>query len=347
MFTRVTVAEWQGRHVVAVACGRSHTAIVLSDGALFTCGDDEKVSGHGGGCVIPMRVAPVEWQGRRVVAVACGAYHTGIVLDDGALFTFGAGQRGELGQSDKKGRKKPARVEWSVQAGEKLPLPAVAGVTFSDTHAVVWTPDGRVFCWGADAAHGKLGKLGKLGPAPSAVGSVDEIAVDLHSGDHMSAVEKETLLPHEVAGLPRTAQGGCCRCAAVTVDCVAEAVAGPDHCTYARTHGGRVYVWGRGLGRQLGLGATERDHAVPRLMGPVQGRVVTGIFVAHDGAVWLSCAADGAERKARADDEALPRVVRNPLELLQGADLEAGDAHHDALATTDQGRGAHGNSAQV
>ena len=40
------------------------------------------------------------------------------------------------------------------------------GVAFGATHAAAWTRDGRVFCWGADTAHGQLGSSGAEPAAP-------------------------------------------------------------------------------------------------------------------------------------------------------------------------------------
>ena len=73
-----------------------------------------------------------------------------------------------------------------------------------------------------------------------------------------------------------------------------EVILGNDHNAYARTKRGKVFAWGRGLGGQLGLGATERDHGAARRVGLAQGRKVTGIFVAHDQRTWLSCSAQHA-----------------------------------------------------
>ena len=165
--------------------------------------------------------------------------------------------------------------------------------------------DGRVFCWAADAHHGRLGrgarKTGKGGAqaANSANGA---------------------WRPCQVAGLPSV--GGASRCRPGVGDKVEHVTFGHDHSAYARTRRGRVYAWGRGIGGQLGLGATERDHDEPRLVGPVPGRVVTGVFVAHDQRVWVSCAAVG-ERRARVQTgesvgragqpEREGKLVRNPV----------------------------------
>ena len=106
-----------------------------------------------------------------------------------------------------------------------------------------------------------------------------------------------------------------CRCCRYC-DIVCEVVLGRDHNMYARTKRGNVFAWGRGLAGQLGLGATERDHDMPRRMGLAQGRNVTGVFVSHKGEVWLSCATrhSGTHR----------RTQRGRDHIVAQVDLEAG-----------------------
>ena len=116
------------------------------------------------------------------------------------------------------------------------------------------------------------------------------------------------LCPQEANGL---AHRRCCG-----ADTVCEVILGNDHNAYARTNRGKVFAWGRGLGGQLGLGATERDHDVPRLMGVVQGRNVTDIFVTHDQGTWLSLSS--ATPVAGADD------AQNGATAASVEDLEAG-----------------------
>jgi hypothetical protein len=125
------------------------------------------------------------------------------------------------------------------------------------------------------------------------------------------------LLPCEVAGLPvRAAHRRCCD----RGDHVVAVTLTNDHSADARTARGRVFAWGRGIGGQLGLGATDRDHDAPRLMGPVQGRFVSGVFTAHDATVWVAFggAADAAaagrdEEQPAASDAAGGGIVANPI----------------------------------
>ena len=272
------------------------------------------------------------WQERTATSVACGGDHTAVILDDGTLHTFGDGEYGRLGHGDWQDQASPKRVE----VGSAF----VTGITFSATHAAAWTRDGRVFCWGADAAHGQLGPGGAEPAAPR--GST-------------------ALLPQEVTVLPGS--GWRCGRGCQGADAIAGVALGSDHNTYAHTARGKVFAWGRGVGGQLGLGATERDHDSPRRMGVAQGRNVTGVFVTLDGHVWLSCApraargeraagggsghgidSGGSQDQAADPDLEDPKPgrtaaggsIRNPLQLREDTldilrQAEAGKSHQSQI----------------
>jgi alpha-tubulin suppressor-like RCC1 family protein len=301
---RVVAADWEGRRVVSVACGGEHTAAVLDDGSLYTFGDgDCGQLGHGDeeNQRAPKRVAAADWEGRCVVSVACGRLHTAVVLDDGSLYTFGYGFDGLLGHGDKKKQFAPKRVALPC-AAESEP-PAVVGIAFSATLAAAWTADGRVFAWGKAGVHGELGGArAAVVPARGAAPGEDHAPATAAAAVPAAGTDCSVLLPREVAGLPVCAAHRRCRDRG---DHVVDVTMTNDHSTYARTARGRVFAWGRGIGGQLGLGATDRDHDAPRLMGPVQGRFVSSVFAAHDATVWVvfGGAADAA---AGRNDDAQP-----------------------------------------
>jgi hypothetical protein len=117
------VEALKGKKVVAVACGSFHMGCVTESGELYTWGSSvwhqlgtyltapskkvnepltspssrATIAGHGErkNVVEPRRVTALE--GKRVVEVSCGAYHTAVRTDAGRLYTFGAGSQGALG----------------------------------------------------------------------------------------------------------------------------------------------------------------------------------------------------------------------------------------------------------
>jgi alpha-tubulin suppressor-like RCC1 family protein len=72
-----------------LSAGEEHTAVVRSDGALFTCGtNDSGQLGHGG-TQEKSEITQVQGAlaGRRIVGVSAGDEHTAAITDSGELFT--------------------------------------------------------------------------------------------------------------------------------------------------------------------------------------------------------------------------------------------------------------------
>ena len=94
---------FDGLVVVMAACGDMHTLVVTQDGGLWACGIGER---HQLGLDsntnrnLFQRVVVGESFDQKVVAVAGGGKHSLAVTEDGALWTWGDGLRGQLGRVD-------------------------------------------------------------------------------------------------------------------------------------------------------------------------------------------------------------------------------------------------------
>ena len=85
---------------VQVACGGQHTALVVTDGSLYTWGRNVE-----GQCGLPAnrnfsihRPQRVDLSRRITVSqISCGDKHTAFEATDGSLFTFGDNSHGQLG----------------------------------------------------------------------------------------------------------------------------------------------------------------------------------------------------------------------------------------------------------
>eukprot|EP00879_Flechtneria_rotunda_P029876 GHRR01032339.1.p1 GENE.GHRR01032339.1~~GHRR01032339.1.p1 ORF type:complete len:628 (+),score=228.42 GHRR01032339.1:962-2845(+) len=97
------VTRLSGKGTVAVSCGHSYTAAVLSDGSLLTWG-----SGLGGQLGLGPAALTAVWPTRvtaalggvRVEQVSCGPFHAAAITSEGQLFTWGDGLFGKLGHGD-------------------------------------------------------------------------------------------------------------------------------------------------------------------------------------------------------------------------------------------------------
>ena len=92
-----------GRKVVSVAAGALHTACIDEDGDIYTWGKGEYGRlGHGDETDRSSPKVVRGLIGKKCSAVACGAYHTLVIAENGKVFSFGHGKRGQLGHGDLK-----------------------------------------------------------------------------------------------------------------------------------------------------------------------------------------------------------------------------------------------------
>jgi len=136
-----------------VSCGYYHTALVTESGRLFTFGESEngKLGLKEEQLKDTSRPQPVATKGGHFTAVACGSGHTLALNQDGRVFSFGDGSRGQLGQGTRvQELKEPSMIQQLGQMKVKF-------VSCGDCHSAVLTENGTLFTFG-DGRHGKLGQ---------------------------------------------------------------------------------------------------------------------------------------------------------------------------------------------
>ena len=113
----------EGGRVVMASCGSLHTLVVTQDGGLWACGWgrngqlglNDREARH-----VFERVEAGAFGGARVVAAAAGSSHSATVTEDGALWTWGRGNDGQLGQGDFQDRLTPTRVPQDSLGGLRI-----------------------------------------------------------------------------------------------------------------------------------------------------------------------------------------------------------------------------------
>ena len=87
--------------------------------------------------------------GQHVVAVSAGSRHNLALTADGAVWSWGGGDLGQLGHGDQQDQLLPKKVE--AFAGQR-----VVAVSAGGGHSLALTADGSVWSWGS-CSFGKLG----------------------------------------------------------------------------------------------------------------------------------------------------------------------------------------------
>jgi len=95
----------------AVACGNYQTAVLLANGTVRTFGDNFYgqlgIDVSGGTRSTPVQVFGIS---SSATAIACGNYHTAVLLANGTVRTFGYNGNGQLGLNDTTNRQTPVQV---------------------------------------------------------------------------------------------------------------------------------------------------------------------------------------------------------------------------------------------
>ena len=236
-----------GISVRAVSCGTYQTAALTEAGEVYTWGWrlDELPGGRGvqeGYSTLPERVhALAQVQLRHV---ACGHYAVAATSVDGALYTWGNGDRGQLGHGHTRSLAEPSRVAalrdsfvWDARFGRNFLLALTAAGELYTCGA----SDGGVLGHGRPAGGRKL--LGLRGAADGAEGAGEST-------------------PRRIEGLRGL------RASAIG--------AGDEHCA-AVVGDGEVYCWGVASFGRLGFEPPEEAAWTPTVVAPMRGKRVVGL----------------------------------------------------------------------
>jgi hypothetical protein len=143
-----------GDKILALSCGIDHTLAVSDRGLLYSWGQgrDGRL-GHGDiiNVETPLLCMMLLEQCVKVVAVSAGINHSMALDDNGSVFTWGAGNMGQLGHGTTMARCLPRKVE----ALDNVSIKSIAaGWNFS----VVLSTNGSVYCFG-DGSNGACGRV--------------------------------------------------------------------------------------------------------------------------------------------------------------------------------------------
>ena len=151
--------------IIAVSCGGWHTAIVKSDGTVYSFGRND--FGQLGLGDTTQRTTPTKIDDENatdIIAVSCGDRHTIILKSDGTVYTFGYNNNGQLGLGNTTERTTPTKIVnlQYILNGTTTTISAtdIIAVSCGSFHTAILKSDGTVYTFGRNSS-GQLG-LGNL-----------------------------------------------------------------------------------------------------------------------------------------------------------------------------------------
>ena len=138
-----------GKKVINIACGVYHTIVLLDDGTVYGCGDNTVGQLGNGNNTQQTTLVPMILTGKKVINIACGVYHTIVLLDDGTVYGCGYNFFGQLGNGDTESQQKTL-VPMTL-SGKK-----VVNIACCYYHTIVLLDDETVYGCG-DNYYGQLG----------------------------------------------------------------------------------------------------------------------------------------------------------------------------------------------
>lgn len=169
-----------GVPLVQISAGEAYSMALSMSGNIYSWGKNDCGQlglGHTEEKDSPSLIEALD--GQKVEFLSCGGSHTALLTQDGMVFTFGAGQYGQLGHNSQHNELKPRVV--TALVGNR-----VVQVACGRWHTLAYASDlGKVFSFGL----GKQGQLGhgtkhnQLIPLPMKMPSNEELTFDSHSSD--------------------------------------------------------------------------------------------------------------------------------------------------------------------
>jgi alpha-tubulin suppressor-like RCC1 family protein len=145
------------RQVEKVGCGFAHTIAICSSYDVLVWGSGFKGKLGLGDDQNRLTPTPIPALKRKHIRdIACGSFHTIAVTETGDVFSWGIGERGQLGHGDLENHKTP----WPILGLQGHEIGAIAA---GEAHSLAASRDGKkVWAWGA----GHYGQLGVGGLEP-------------------------------------------------------------------------------------------------------------------------------------------------------------------------------------
>lgn len=148
-------AQFSQAKIVQISCGQLHT-IVLAEDNVYAFGDNSFGQLGIGNLGVEFELQPVSiasfFGGSRVLDVSCGSFHTLVRCAEGAVYSFGRNDYGQLGNDSQLNACRPCPVtgKWALQKEDP-----VRQLSCGESHSMVMTQR-SLFAFGYNC-YGQLG----------------------------------------------------------------------------------------------------------------------------------------------------------------------------------------------
>lgn len=150
------VKALESSEIIQIACGGSHSLALSKDGKLFSWGSNQH-----GQLGIPLTNAEtqvpfeIKWVNKipsKIISIVGGDYHNLMLCEDGSLYGWGKGTKGQLGIGNFDSFFEAVEI-----FGFDSPVVKIAaGGGLRNSHSMAITKKGTLYCWGSGGS-GQLG----------------------------------------------------------------------------------------------------------------------------------------------------------------------------------------------
>ncbi|XP_032222416.2 ultraviolet-B receptor UVR8 isoform X3 [Nematostella vectensis] len=287
-FTPIRICGLESLNLTQVACNEFHSAAVCDNGELYTWGKSGPRLGYK--CHSKQtspRIVP-DLENVRITGVACGLKHTLACSKQGALFSFGENDYGQLGIPEDK------LLTSYIQCVSSLSEHKISRVACGRFHSAALAEHGSLWLWGCNES----GQLGNGNYTSTSLPSLLEAGNDLR---HDAVMEVACGDQHS-AFITKKGRMFCCGDntygqlgvhlndnqddhvtynvavrVRVPTDFRCVHVACGDSHTAVVTDGGEIFTWGRGKGGRLGHGDNLNRHLPTEIEIGMEGKHVRGV----------------------------------------------------------------------
>eukprot|EP01120_Amphizonella_sp_Union-15-10_P015595 TRINITY_DN8059_c0_g1_i1.p1 TRINITY_DN8059_c0_g1~~TRINITY_DN8059_c0_g1_i1.p1 ORF type:complete len:544 (+),score=83.19 TRINITY_DN8059_c0_g1_i1:76-1707(+) len=287
----LTICPNSNKRAIMGCCGGFHTAIITNKGELYTFGRGQH--GQLGDNSNVNRLTPVLvnfFKDQKVIKVSCGNSHTLAATRNGALYSWGLNDKGQLGLGDTKSRNVPEQI---IQEGLSGP---VIALECGEHHCLVSIGGSEIKTWAWGNNHKGQCGIGSTDPqfltVPTVVpklkgkqivsvsGGVAHSAVVDYSGEVYTWGDGEqgqlgygaidAIISQQSSNIPRRVKEALFGQRIIQISC------GTYH-TIALSDNGTVYAWGLGDQGQIGVGSKSNVSEPALIRGKLEGERIQNI----------------------------------------------------------------------